>query len=502
MKARRGNGCGGLTVTRDSPCDLRPDPYLRRAVVKLPILPPDAPAAVQSPLHFAASLAPKRVYIDTFGCQMNLHDSQRMVSLMAGEGYVPTEGPEDADLIILNSCSVRDKAEQKVRSRAGEMKHIKKARPDVVLAIGGCVAQQEGQRMLSRIPHADIVFGPDHLSRLPELVRSVQEGKGRRNETDFLDRAEFEFAGITESAPRQVSAFVSVMKGCDKFCAFCIVPFTRGREVSRPADDVLDEVRLLADRGTKEIVLLGQTVNTYGQRKRDDQIPFHELLARVCAVPGVERVRFTSPHPADFTDGQIEAFRDLPQLCPHMHLPVQSGSNRVLKAMRRGYTRQEYLAVVEKLNKVAPQVALGTDIIVGFPGETDEDFRETLSLVEQVRYHSAYSFAYSERVGTRALDLEGSVPVPERFARLRTLQALQDSITKAYLDEMVGTQQQIMVEGPSKTDPSRVSGRSGQNRPVHVPGQFPAGTILDVEIVEAFNHSALGRATRVDGVPV
>ena len=490
----------------------QPDPYLRSTVPKLPIIneaPPSADqgngeelASVQSPLHFAANLAPKRVYIDTFGCQMNMHDSQRMVSLMAAEGYLPTEGPDDADLIILNSCSVRDKAEQKVRSRAGEMKHIKKARPDVVLAIGGCVAQQEGQRMLDRIPHADIVFGPDHLSRLPELVRGVLAGQGRRNETEFLDRQDYEFAPISEKAPRQVSAFVSVMKGCDKFCAFCIVPFTRGREVSRPSDDVIDEVRRLADHGTREIVLLGQTVNTYGQRKRDDQIPFHELLARVCAVEGIERVRFTSPHPADFTDDQILAFRDLPELCPHMHLPVQSGSDRVLKAMRRGYTRDQYLAVVDRLREVAPQVALGTDIIVGFPGETDEDFEATLSLVERVRYHSAYSFAYSERVGTRALDIDEAVAVPERFARLRALQALQDRITKEYLDAMVGTRQQIMVEGPSKTDPSRVTGRSGQNRPVHVPGQFERGVLLDVEIVEAYNHSALGRAVAADGVPL
>ncbi|MEM7675458.1 MAG: tRNA (N6-isopentenyl adenosine(37)-C2)-methylthiotransferase MiaB [Myxococcota bacterium] len=482
----------------------QPDPYGHSAVAKLPIISQGAEPsdAVQSPLHFAASLAPRRVYIDTFGCQMNLHDSQRMVSLMAAEGYVPTEGPEDADLIILNSCSVRDKAEQKVRSRAGELKRLKKARPEVVLAIGGCVAQQEGQRMLERIPHADIVFGPDHLSRLPELVKEVIDGGGRRNETEFLDRSDFQFPEITDAAPLQTSAFVSVMKGCDKFCAFCIVPFTRGREVSRPAQEVVEEVRRLADRGTREIVLLGQTVNTYGQRKRDDQIPFHELLARVCEVPGVERVRFTSPHPADFTDDQIAAFRDLPQLCPHMHLPVQSGSDRVLKLMRRGYTRAQYLEVVDRLREVAPQVALGTDIIVGFPGETEEDFELTLSLIERVRYHSAYSFAYSERVGTRALDFEGAVPVPERFDRLRRLQAMQDAITKEFLDAMVGTRQTIMVEGPSKTDPTRVTGRTGQNRPVHAPGEFKVGTLLEVEIVEAYKHSALGRALIADGIPV
>lgn len=464
---------------------------------KLNILQPGAPDAAepaQSPLHFAASLAPKRVYIDTFGCQMNAHDSQRMVSLMAAEGYAPTGTPDDADLIILNSCSVREKAEHKVRTRAGQMKKVKKANPDVVLAIGGCVASQEGQRLLDRIPHADIIFGPDHLQRLPELVRTARQDNRRFNETKLMGRAAgFTVPKVSEQGPPLVSAFVSVMKGCDKFCTYCIVPYTRGREASRCADDILEEVRVHAARGTKEVVLLGQTVNSYGERKQDGHPTFAQLLHRVAAVDGIERVRFTSPHPSSFSEAQIEAFAQLPELCPHMHLPVQSGSTKVLEAMRRDYTREQYLDIVARLKAAAPQVALSTDVIVGFPGETREDFEETMSLFEQVRFQSAFSFAYSERTGTKALDIEPAVPMQERFDRLRELQALQDEITHQWLVSMVGARQQVLVEGPSKSDPDRSTGRNGNNRPVHVDAKIAPGTLVNVEIVEAFKHSLLAR---------
>lgn len=463
---------------------------------KLVVLPPDsappADEAVRGPLAYEASLDPLRVYIDTFGCQMNAHDSQRMVSLMAQEGYAPTDTPDDADLIVLNSCSVREKAEHKVRTRAGQMKKLKRRNKNVVLAIGGCVAQQEGQRMLDRIPHADIVFGPDHISRLPDLVREVKAKKQRFLETEFLDREDYAFPAITDAAPREVSAYVSVMKGCDKFCTFCIVPFTRGREVSRSATEIVDEVRRLADNGSKEIILLGQTVNSYGRRKQDGQIPFAELLYRVAEVDGVERVRFTSPHPSDFSDAQIQAFAEIPELCPHMHLPVQSGSTAVLRAMRRGYSREEFLDIVDRLREVAPQVALTTDIIVGFPGETQEDFEMTLSLMERARFMASYSFAYSERVGTRALQIDPAVPVEERMRRLHVLQDLQDRLTKAWLDGMVGHRYDVLIEGPSKTDATRSTGRTGQNRPVHVDGTFEPGTMLSVDIIEAYKHSLLG----------
>ncbi|MGF1511588.1 MAG: tRNA (N6-isopentenyl adenosine(37)-C2)-methylthiotransferase MiaB [Myxococcota bacterium] len=441
---------------------------------------------------FGDGLGTRRVYIDTFGCQMNEHDTQRMVSLMASEGYLPTDDPAEADVIVLNSCSVREKAENKLRSRAGVLGRLKHRNPELVLALGGCVAQQEGKRLLERVPHADIVFGPDHLAELPEMVHAVRGRRRRLVRTEFLTRDDYSFPPVERFGPVRATAYVSVMKGCDKFCSFCIVPYTRGREVSRRADDIVDEVQRLADHGTKEVVLLGQTVNSYGRRKKDGHVPFHELLHRVASVPGIERVRFTSPHPKDFSPEQISAFRDIPELCPHMHLPVQSGSTSILKAMRRGYSREEYLDIVDSLRSVAPEVALTTDIIVGFPGERDEDFDQTMSLIEEVQYHSAYSFAYSERVGTRALKIEPSVPNEVRFQRLRTLQQRQEEITRSWLESMVGRVYRVMVEGPSRSDGARSTGRTGTFRAVHVDGLVPAGTMLNVRITEAYKHSLFG----------
>lgn len=426
---------------------------------------------------------------------MNEHDSERMVGLMAEEGYAPTFDPEEADLIIINSCSVREKAEHKLRSAAGKLKQLKKKKPELVIALGGCVASQQGQALLDRIQHADLVFSPDHLIRLPEMVRRIRGDQVRIAATDFLDRDDYVFPGLTANAPEQVTAFVTIMKGCDKFCSFCVVPMTRGREVCRPAEEIVAEVRALAARGTKEVVLLGQTVNTYGQRRVHGEVPFHVLLEQVHQVEGIERIRFTSPHPADFCDEQILAFRDLPKLMPHMHLPVQSGSSRVLKAMRRGYTREEYLAIVERFRDAVPHAALTTDIIVGFPTETEAEFEETLSLMEAVRYDSSYSFAYSERSGTRAVEIEEGVVDPEeRRRRLYVLQALQERHTQERLAPMIGRRYPVLIEGPSKSDPSRSSGRTGTNRMVHVDGTLPAGTVLEVEIVEAYKHSLHGRA--------
>ncbi len=442
---------------------------------------------------FDPGLSPKRIFVDTFGCQMNVHDSQRMVSLMAGEGYLPTETPDDADLIVLNSCSVRDKAENKVRSRAGEMKKFKASNPNLVLAIGGCVAQQEGQRMLNRIPHADLVFGPDHVGDLPEMVARVVEDRRRTLATEWVSRDDYKFPPPSVAGPRLVSAYVSVMKGWYKFCTFCVVPFTRGREVSRAAADILAEVRALAEQGSQEIILLGQTVNTYGRQKRSDEMPFAELLAEVAAVEGIQRVRFTSPHPSDFTEDQIQAYVKIPELCPHMHLPVQSGSSKILKAMNRSYTREEYLRIVDRLREVAPQVGLTTDIIVGFPGETEEDFQETLSLVEYVRFQAAFSFAYSERTNTKAPKMDGEVEPAVRMRRLHELMDVQNRITAECLQAMVGTRQTVLVEGPSRTDPNRSTGRTGSNRPCHLDGVYEQGSLLEVEVTEALAHSLLAR---------
>jgi tRNA-2-methylthio-N6-dimethylallyladenosine synthase len=462
-------------------------------VHRLPVIQPELrPKEAPRPSP-ALECAPFRIYVDTYGCQMNEHDSERMVGLMAEEGYAPTTNPEEADLLIINSCSVREKAEQKLRSAAGKLKNIKRRRPEVVIALGGCVAQQEGQRLLDRVEHADLVFGPDHLVRLPEMVRKIRSEKVRLNETVFLDRDDYVFPSLSESSKVPVTAFVTVMKGCDKFCSFCIVPYTRGREVCRSADEIVAEVRALAARGTKEVVLLGQTVNTYGARRVHGEVPFHELLARIDAIDGIERIRFTSPHPADFAPEQIAAFRDLPKLCPHMHLPVQSGSDHVLRAMRRGYTRDRYLEIVDRFREVAPAAALSTDVIVGFPGETEADFEQTLSLMERVKFDSSFSFAYSERTGTRAVEItEGVVPDEERRRRLHVLQALQDRHTFERLSAMVGRRTTVLIEGPSKSDPAKSSGRNGQNRMVHVEGTLPVGAIVHVEIVEAYKHSLLG----------
>jgi len=424
---------------------------------------------------------------------MNQHDSDRIIGLMAAEGYVRTEQASDADLIIVNSCSVRDKAEQKLRTAAGQMKKFKRERPDTIIALGGCVAQQEGEKLLDKVKHVDLVFGPDHLARLPELITKIRTDRVRLNETVFLGRSEYVFPDIKEEAPIQHSAFVNVMKGCDKWCTFCVVPMTRGPEVSRAATQIVREVEMLAHKGTKEVVLLGQTVNSYGRIRQQGQIPFHELLEQVCAVDGIERVRFTSPHPAEFSNEQIQAFAELKELCPHMHLPVQSGSSRVLKMMRRGYSREEFIDICHRFKEAVPHSALTTDIIVGFPGETEQDFQETLSLMEEVRFHSAFSFAYSERKGTKAIEIEESVLPAERLRRLHVLQALQEEHSQEWLAQMVGSNQTIMIEGPSKSDPSRSSGRSETNRMVHVDGRFTPGQFVNVEIIEAFKHSLLGR---------
>jgi tRNA-2-methylthio-N6-dimethylallyladenosine synthase len=461
---------------------------------RLPVIQPGPTPAEPRPIA-QRSDGTLRLWIDTYGCQMNVHDSERMVQLMAEEGYQPTPDPEDADLLIINSCSVREKAEQKLRSAAGKLKVWKKKRPSVVIALGGCVAQQEGQRLLDRVEHADLVFGPDHLPRLPELVRRVRAERVRLSETAFLDREEYVFPRLSPGAPQQVSAYVSVMKGCDKFCSFCIVPYTRGREVCRSAEEIVAEVRALAEGGTKEVVLLGQTVNTYGQRRVHGEVPFHQLLERVAAVAGIERIRFTSPHPADFTAEQIAAFRDLPQLMPHMHLPVQSGSDEVLRRMRRGYTREQYLEIVDRFREAVPHAALSTDVIVGFPGETEADFEATLSLMERVRYDNTFSFAYSERSGTKAAEITEAVVEPEeRRRRLHRLQTLQERHTQQRLAAAVGRRFMVLIEGPSKSDPGRSSGRTPQNRVVHLDGAYSPGALVEADIVEAFAHSLLGRA--------
>ena len=448
----------------------------------------------------------KLLYIETFGCQMNEHDSGKIAALLARQRYRLTDDPEKADLIVVNTCAIREKAEQKFRSSLGRYRALKERKPGLVIGVGGCVAQQRGESLLRQVPHVDLVFGTQGILRLPALLDDVAHRR-RVTDTDFTTdlRARFDPELIPLSTT-PAKAWVTVMEGCDLFCTFCVVPTTRGREISRPAEQVLDEVRRLATRGVKEVTLLGQTVNAYGRRK--GQVPFHDLLAAIDEVPGIARIRFTSSHPIHVTLGLVEAYRRLKHLCPHFHLPVQSGSDRVLARMRRRYTRREYLDIVARLRNARPDLALTTDVITGFPGETEEDFEATLSLLAEVRFSDLYAFAYSERPDTKAADFPDPVPVGVRKDRLARLLALQAEIGLAGNRSRVGCIEEVLVEGRSRTDPSRLTGRTGHHRVVNFevradarsgsrppagdPAGRLAGAIVPVRILEAHPNSLFG----------
>jgi len=449
---------------------------------------PGDPASPDGP---PAGLA-RKVYVHTFGCQMNESDSDRMVEALAGRAWSRTPHAEDADLILLNTCSVREKAEQKLLSALGRYREHK-ARRGALIAVGGCVAQQEKERLLRRVPYVDFVFGPDHVGRLPELVDRADR-KERFAETGWMDSEEYVFPRADAEAVRgRASAFVTAMKGCDNVCSFCIVPRTRGREVSRASAEVLAEVAALASVGVREVTLIGQNVNSYR-----GGCSFAELLRRVAAVPGVERVRFTTSHPHDLSDDLIEAFRVEPRIMPHFHLPVQSGSDAVLRRMRRDYTVEEYMERHALLAAARPGIAFTTDFIVGFPGETDEDFEASLRLLERARFENSFSFVFSPRPHTGAALHLGSAPewreVPREVAveRLERLQALQRSIAVATLAGQVGREVEVLVEGPS--DDGGHLGRSPENRVVHLEShgrELPPGSLLRARVVRS-GHSSLG----------
>jgi tRNA-2-methylthio-N6-dimethylallyladenosine synthase len=394
--------------------------------------------------------APDRfVYIQTFGCQMNVVDTDRIFQVLAPLGYGPTEDPARADLILLNTCSVRDKAEQKMMSELGRLAPLKDYNDELVLGVAGCVAQQEGARLLDRMPYLDLVMGPDNIAQLPEILDRVRQGGARVAETAFVPRKDYEFIEAVPASPGKVSEFVTIMKGCDKVCTFCIVPFTRGREVSKTADLVVREVETLVASGVRDVTLLGQNVNSYG-KDRERQPHFAELLRAVDAVPGLERLRFTTSHPTDCTDELIDCFGELRTLCEYFHLPVQCGSDRVLEAMRRPYTVEHYLGRVARLRERVPDIALSTDIIVGFPGETEADFEATLRLLREVRYDSIYAFKYSPRPGTRAAAMEDDVPEADKTRRLAEVQRIQDAIYDEILAGYAGKTLEILIEGPSR----------------------------------------------------
>jgi tRNA-2-methylthio-N6-dimethylallyladenosine synthase len=398
----------------------------------------------------------RRVYIETFGCQMNEVDSARMLSLLQREDFRPAASIAEADLVLLNTCSIREKADQKVHSKLGELRGWKSARKGRIVAVGGCLAQQEGARLAARAPHVDIVFGTHNIARLPDLLREVERDKKRvevgfTGDTSHWDILPYLSRGAT-------SAMVTIMQGCDNYCAYCIVPYVRGMEISRRSPEILSEVREFADRGVREIVLLGQNVNSYG--RKEGEISFPELIRRIARIPGIARVRFITSHPRDLDPETIGLFGEIGNLCPHLHLPIQSGSDRVLAAMGRGYTRGDYLRKVAALRKTRPAIAFSSDFIVGFPGETEKDFEETLDVMEEVRFDSAFSFRFSPRPVTRAASMAGTVPAEVSGDRLSRLQALQEGHTRERLAACIGREMEVLVEGESAKDPAQLCGRT------------------------------------------
>ncbi|WP_298272500.1 tRNA (N6-isopentenyl adenosine(37)-C2)-methylthiotransferase MiaB [Geobacter sp.] len=432
----------------------------------------------------------KLLYIETFGCQMNVSDSEKIASLLKGLGYTSTDDSSRADLIILNTCSVRAKAEEKVYGHLGSFKGMKREKKGLLLGVGGCVAQQEGERLLKKVPWLDLVFGTHNLHLLPEMVRAAEHGE-RRAEVQFIDsdtRLDLFPGGEADGG---ITRFVTVMQGCDNFCSYCIVPYVRGREVSRRSSDIFAEICSAVAAGVKEVTLLGQNVNSYGLNA-DGEISFAELLRRIAAIDGLERIRFTTSHPKDISRELIACFAELPKLCGHIHLPAQAGSDAVLARMNRGYTRRQYLGMVSDLKRARPGIQITGDIIVGFPGETEEDFEQTLSLVEEVDYADLFTFIYSERPGTKAAELSGAIPRKEKQQRFDRLQELLRVMTRRRNESFVGTRQKVLVEGVSKRG-DQLFGRTDGNRVVNFPAD-PAlvGEIAEVAITFGYQNSLLG----------
>ena len=430
----------------------------------------------------------RSVFIKTFGCQMNSVDSARMLSLLSSADYLAAATLEEADLVLLNTCSIREKADQKIYSDLGTLRRWKQRRPGRLLGVGGCLAQQDGETLRKRAPHVDIVFGTHNIANLPEMVRRAE----RRLPTLALGMGEgISHWDVVPHLPAgAVSAMVAIMQGCDNFCAYCVVPLVRGREESRPAVDILAEVRDLAGRGVMEVVLLGQNVNSYG--KKEGEIPFPELLRRISAIDRVSRIRFITSHPRDLDERTIRLFEEIEALCPHVHLPLQSGSDRVLAAMGRGYTRAEYLAKIEALRQVRPGMAFSSDFIVGFPGETEADFRETLAVMGEIRFDSSFSFRFSSRPGTRAAEMKEKVDPREAAARLRRLQELQAAHTRERLSAQVGREVTVLVEGKSARDAAMRCGRTACNKTVNFTPVSAEGPIRSVLVTGAGTHSLVG----------
>ena len=439
-----------------------------------------------------------KLYIKTHGCQMNEYDSARMADVLLAEHALElTQDEAEADVILVNTCSIREKAQEKVFSQLGRWKHLKKDKP-VLIGVGGCVASQEGEAILKRAPFVDLVFGPQTLHRLPAMIEA-RRAEGRPQVDISFPEVE-KFDCLPEPRAEGPTAFVSVMEGCSKYCSFCVVPYTRGEEISRPFDDVLLECAQLAAQGVREVNLLGQNVNAYRGRTGDgDEADLALLIRAVAQIEGIGRIRYTTSHPVEFSDSLIEAHREVPQLAAYLHLPVQSGSDRILAAMKRGHTALEYKARIRRLREAKPDIAISSDFIVGFPGETDRDFEATMKLVEEIGFDQSFSFIYSRRPGTPAANLPGEVPAEVAHERLQRLQAAINENARRYSEAMVGSLQRVLVEGPSARNPDELTGKTENMRNVNFPGgKRLIGQFVDVRITAALTNSLRGEVVTVD----
>lgn len=435
----------------------------------------------------------KKVFIKTYGCQMNEYDSDKMADVLKHfEGYETTDKPEEASVILFNTCSIREKAQEKVFSDLGRVKHIKQQNPEVIIGVGGCVASQEGEVIVKRAPYVDIVFGPQTLHRIPELI--TQKRKSGRSQVDITFPEIEKFDNLPPAKVEGATAYVSIMEGCSKYCSYCVVPYTRGEEISRPFTDILDEVTHLASQGVKEIHLLGQNVNAYrGSITTDDVADFALLLEYIHEIPGIERIRYTTSHPNEMTQRIIDCYAKLPKLVSHLHLPVQSGSDKILAAMKRGYTSLEYKSLIRKIRAQRPDISFSSDFIVGFPGETEEDFEKTMQLIEFVGYDTSFSFIFSPRPGTPAAELKDSMSQEIKLMRLQRLQKRIDEMARAISQNMIGTVQKVLVEGKSKRHEYELTGRTENFKTVNFAGnERLINQIVNVKITDSLANSLRG----------
>ena len=449
----------------------------------------------------------KKLYIKTFGCQMNEYDSGKMADLLhANEGMIMTDTPDDADVVLLNTCSIREKAEDKVFSDLGRLRELKKSKPDLLIGVGGCVASQEGQQIVSRAPYVDVVFGPQTLHRLSDLIAQRRKTGIPQVDISFPEIEKFDH--LPASRQTRGSAYVSIMEGCSKYCSYCVVPYTRGEEVSRPFDDVLTEVAGLASQGVNEIVLLGQNVNAYlGKMGSTDEIAdFALLIEYIAEIPGVERIRFTTSHPKEFTQRLVDVYTKVPKLVSHLHLPVQHGSDSMLSAMKRGYTALEYKSIIRKMRSVRPDLTLSSDFIVGFPGETEADFEKLLKMVQDLQFDNSFCFIFSPRPGTPAANLSDDTPYEVKLKRLQTLLVLLEGQANQISQKMLGNTEKVLVEGLAK-DGVNLQGRCANNRVIHFMAENQdqdalIGSMVDIEVTEVLNYTLRGELVKVHAISI